>query len=153
LPFYETDLLSKDLRFQWDSMREAKSSFSIGKRGHIVVPVSFGKSAHQMIWDTGAGLTTLDQQVIEQQPGDFEFIRDIEVGNTVGSGKTLMKLYKAKMVRISDASLKDICVLATDFSQVQSKTGDSAVVGALGFNALKDHGWCFDMPNLKYLVE
>lgn len=143
----------RDLKFQWDPSTETESSFAKGKRGHIVIPVIFGKTAHQMIWDTGAGLTTLDQKIIEQQPGDFEFIRDIEVGNTVGSGKTLMKLYRAKVARVSDASLNDVLVLATDFSQVQAKTGDSTVVGALGFNALRNHVWYFNMPNLRYLVK
>lgn len=105
-------------------------------------------SGHEIngIWDTGAGLTTIDSEFANKHPDIFTFVKEIDGGDTTGS-QIKMKLYTVKKLMIGTLVLENVQFLAYDFSPIRAKLNDPTINMAIGFNILIHHDWYFDMKN------
>lgn len=74
--------------------QNASLNFELGAAGYIIVPVGSGKIQLRTIWDTGAGLTTIDQKAIDENQSIFRFIKKLDVGDTVHARAMQLKLYE-----------------------------------------------------------
>ena len=142
---YPREAIWYDFNYRWTSKE-------LGQNGHIIVPATLGSSVARVIWDTGAGLTTVDQKFIADHPENFRFIKNIKVGDAVIDGASTMKLYMATELIIGNLHLKDIRILSADFSAIQEKLNDNSIFGAAGFNVLESYNWYFDMKSKTYSV-
>lgn len=143
----------KDHRLILPMTEKTSYPFHVGQKGHIIVPVTLGNGSAQMIWDTGAGLTTIDQKFISDHAGSFQFIKNISVGDALVDGATVMKLYLVSDVVIGHLHMKNVKVLGADFTAIQEKLNDASIVGAVGFNVLASYNWYFDMKSKTYSVK
>ncbi|WII73401.1 aspartyl protease family protein [Bdellovibrio sp. 22V] len=152
--------LFKENRFGLDSKtqevsfekQDASLTFELGTFGHILVSPVFNGLRLHLIWDTGAGLTTIDQKVIDENPSIFSFIKSLDVGDTVHAKAMQLKLYEATNFAIGSVSLKKVQVLGADFSSIKSKLGAQSIQGALGYNVITHFSWYFDLQAKKYSV-
>lgn len=125
----------------------------IWKDRHLLIPVSFGTESFEMIWDTGAGLTTIDQELIKKHPDNFNFLKTLNVGDIVQENAFQLKLYLAKELKVGNNTFKEVKVLAADFRPLWEKLGTKSIHGALGYNMLTQHSWSFDLKNKMYTVQ
>lgn len=152
--------LFKEKRFYLDSKgkeisfekKDADQAFKLGTFGHILVSSVFGGLRLNLIWDTGAGLTTIDQKVIDENPSAFRFIKNLDVGDTVHAKAMQLKLYEATNFTIGSVTLPKVKILGADFSSIKSKLSDQSIQGALGYNVITHFNWYFDLQAQKYSV-
>lgn len=121
-------------------------NFKIGRKGHILIDTQIGNLNTCGIWDTGAGLTTIDTKLVESNPNIFTLSKELDAGDPTGA-EFKMKLYAAKEIKIGNLVLKDVQFLAFDFSIIHEKLNDPNVNLAIGFNILVHHDWYFDMKS------
>jgi len=152
--------LFKDKRFSLDSKtlevsfekQDSTLPLELGTFGHILVSSTFSGIRLRLIWDTGAGLTTIDQKVIDEHPTAFRFIKRLNVGDTVHAEAMQLKLYEVRNFAIGPVKLQKVKVLGADFNSIKSKLRDQSIQGALGYNVITQFSWYFDLPEQKYLV-
>lgn len=144
------DFKTRDLNFK---NQEAGLPFNKSKAGHILIPVTFNTLNVKTIWDTGAGLTTIDQKIIDAHPGIFRYLKTLEVGDTVSEKGMQLKLYEVDSLKVGPLLLQKVKILGADFSFIAKKVGDPDLGGALGYNVLTHYKWYFDMATQKYSVQ
>ncbi len=128
-----------------------KEDLKIGNRGHILLNVMIENKEYSAIWDTGAGLTTIDQKLVAENPDNFTFIQETE-GNDCNEGSLKLNLYLAKKLHVGNIVFKDLKVLVHDFESISQALGEQIDL-ALGFNALILKNWKFDLINKTWSAE
>jgi predicted aspartyl protease len=118
-------------------------SLEIGKRGHILLKTCIENYSYNAIWDTGAGLTTIDENMIKKSPDNFEYLQTTE-GDDCNESSLSLKLYRAKIITIGNLSFKNLDVLVHDFQPVSEALGEQVDL-ALGFNAIIQKKWLFNL--------
>lgn len=113
--------------------------------GHIAIEASIGGRPYFAVFDTGAGLSSVDQLFVDGNPSAFEFVQDISGGDASGN-KVAMKLYKIKDLEVKGVQLSGYYVLAFDFGSVRDYFGkDTPLI--LGFNIITKYNWTLDLTN------
>lgn len=136
---------SKNKIIELDKLN-ATDKFVLTPRGYILLHTHISGHEINGIWDTGAGLTTIDTEFVKKNPDLFTFVKDIDGGDTTGSSLK-MKLYMVKKIQIGSMTLENVQFLAYDFSPIRTKLNDPTINMAIGFNILIHHDWYFDMKN------
>lgn len=163
MPYFEStagvDLLqNKIFGFEFTKSRvieldkiNANEKFILAPQGYILIHTKISNNEVNGIWDTGAGLTTIDTEFVKKNSNLFTFVKDIEGGDTTGSIIN-MKLYLVKKIQIGSITLENVQFLAHDFSPIKTKLNDPTINMAIGFNMIIHHDWYFDMINKSWLV-
>ncbi len=111
------------------------------------VEASIKEAAVEAAWDTGAELTTVDEQFVERNPDCFDFIQSIEGADSTGTPISF-GLYQMKEIRIGDRVFADAHAIAMDFSALRGRFEGLELV--VGFNLMRGHTWHFDLQRLKW---
>ncbi len=134
----------KELTFMKSDLNKVTSSpLEIGKREHILLNTIVDKHSYTAIWDTGAGLTTVDENLIKNSPENFTFLQETE-GDDCNENNLKLKLYKAKSITVGNLEFSDLDVLAHDFQPISQALGEKIDL-ALGFNAIVQKKWSFNL--------
>lgn len=141
---------TKELSFENFSIDKG-SDLNVGKMGHILLNIDIENKSYISIWDTGAGLTTIDKKLVAENPNNFTFIQETE-GNDCNEGSLKLNLYLAKKLRVGNIVFKDLKVLVHDFEPISQALGEQIDL-ALGFNALILKNWKFDLINKTWSAE
>lgn len=141
---------NKKLSFENFSLNN-KADLEIGKKGHILLNVAIENKSYTSIWDTGAGLTTIDKKLISENPDNFTFIQETE-GDDCNEASLKLNLYLAKHLHVGNILLKDLKVLVHEFEPISNALGEQIDM-ALGFNALILKDWKFDLANKTWSAE
>lgn len=128
-----------------------KADLKIGKMGHILLNVAIENKNYTSIWDTGAGLTTIDKKLITENPDNFIFLQKTE-GDDCNEGSLKLNLYLAKSLNVGNILFKDLKVLVHEFEPISNVLGEQIDM-ALGFNALILKNWKFDLTNNTWWAE
>ncbi len=134
--------------FNWEvATPETPQSYETGPKGHIRLPTSLNTEKLLAIFDTGAGITTVDRDFVKRFNDSFEFIQKIEGGKDINGHLVEMVLYRCHSLIIGNKILENDLALAIDFSSIKKHLGDNAPI-ILGFNHIAKHCWHFE-PNTK----
>jgi hypothetical protein len=150
------DFAQNDLRLI-DSLPAERTSYplTVYPRGHIGLAVAIGDEPAHAFFDTGAGLTSIDQAYVNQHPEQFSFLENGSAGTAVGNSVPV-KLYRAKSIRVGTREFRDLLVLALDFKKfapVVVGTDDSDMVLILGYNIITQANWTLDLKTNRWQIE
>lgn len=131
---------------------ELLNSLTVHEKNIVSIPIQIGADRMNALWDTGAGLSSVDVEYVQTHPHEFDFIQDIDNGFD-GTGKPVaMKLYSIKEIKIGPRLFKNEKVLAIDFSIVRDHISkDIALI--LGFNLITKMNWFFDLAKKQWFAE
>ena len=121
-----------------------RSPLTLYHLGHFGFSVSFENISAESIVDTGATISTIDQDFVKSHPADFDFIQAIPGGSDSTNQPITFNLYIVKSLSIAGVNLQNIYVLATDFSNIRIFTGPNVKL-VVGYNILKNQNWYFDL--------
>lgn len=121
----------------------AVGGLEIYDNAQFSIPLKIGNGEMRGLWDTGAGLTAIDQEYVAAHPQDFKFIADVPGGDGAGI-PMVFKLYKAVRVDVAGHTFTDVGVLAMDFSVIREYFSNDVFL-VVGFNLISRANWFFDL--------
>ena len=113
---------------------------------YIGLPIALQERNYYGLFDTGAQLTSVDQQFVDQNPSLFASAGPVNVKDSSGQKVSAAKLYKLKSIKIGSFEIKDIYVIAFDFKAIGIDWGTDVPV-ILGFNIISKMNWVLDLKN------
>lgn len=148
----EFDFQSNQLVFVEDSV-DLPENFEQLEKGHISLPIKFGSILDlRIIFDTGAGLNSVDQKFVDTHAEFFQYLQEVEAGYDINGHQVIMKLYKANDFKIGQVQFKNQNFLAFDFGKLRDYLGLKTPF-VLGFNSLEKTKWKFNLHTKKFAVE
>lgn len=109
--------------------------------GHFGFAVQIAKYSTNSIFDTGSSHTVIDQKIVDLNPADFKFVKDLSA--TDGNGQKIkVSLYQLKSFQFGTVELKNIQVLTLDLSPLTEKISGVHVV--FGLDIIQNFKWSFD---------
>lgn len=93
-----------------------------------------GRGPYQLVLDTGATLTCLDQSLVAEL-GLAQARGSVGIGAGIG-GSGRLRLYRVDSLRVGGARLEDLSVCSLDLSHIAALDRD--VKGLLGLNVLRN---------------
>ena len=119
------------------------TTLQVSPQGLLSVPVSIGTQRFYALWDTGAGITTVDRSFIQANPDDFKATKKFMQG-TDGAGKPLLvQLFRANKIDVGDQTFENLYVAAIDLSVLRRGLAEN-VHAVIGFNLINKADWYFD---------
>lgn len=122
----------------------------LGKKSHPYINIQFEKLRVNSIWDTGAGITTVDLNFVNKHPSFFQ-----EKGHSIGTDSTGVKMETPMFIMgattIGNYEFPPHKVVSVDLSQINSNSEVSADL-VLGYTTLSKANWLFDFPRKKWAV-
>lgn len=116
---------------------------------YLEIPVSFGGGAPvQMLYDTGAGLTVMDQSFVDANAGAFSFLADTQISDS-SCQKIPVKIYSINSLTVAGNSLSGSYAVAMDLGPVKQALGGD-LQGIIGFNAITPFNWWVDLKNGRF---
>jgi hypothetical protein len=119
-------------------------------RFHPYVDVGLGTLKAKALWDTGAGITVVDTNIIDKHPALFE-----EAGRSYGTDSTGFKMETPMFIMaatmIGGHLFPPHKVAGVDLSQVNS-TIDIPMDLILGYSTLSKANWLFDFPRKRWAI-
>jgi hypothetical protein len=113
------------------------------ERGHRIISIQIATETISAVFDTGAGLTSVDEDFVKTHPQSFVFVQDVPVKDVTGT-KFTMKLYQMKGLVIGEQAISDDYVLAMPIvSSLKNYLGDVPLI--LGLNHIQQLNWYFDL--------
>jgi gag-polyprotein putative aspartyl protease len=116
----------------------------IGDHGHVYVDVGWPGVTARACWDTGAGITIVDQAFLLAHPGLFA-----EAGTSAGTDGTGVQVQTQTFLmtgaRIGGAVFAPHKVACVDLSQANSTLARPMDL-ILGYPTLRQADWLFDFP-------
>jgi hypothetical protein len=113
---------------------------------YMEIPVSFGGgSPVSMLYDTGAGLTVMDQGYVNSNASAFSYLADTQIQDS-SCQKIPVKIYSINSLSVAGHSLSGSYAVAMDLSAVKKALG-SDLQGIIGFNAITAFNWRVDLKN------
>jgi len=113
------------------------------KLGHFGFPVQIGGAGVDSIVDTGAAITTIDQNLVSAYPDAFQFVEAISGGVDADGHPITSNLYQVKSVSFGGTTLSNLYAMGTDFSAISQFIPNVSVI--FGFNAIAQRNWYFDL--------
>jgi hypothetical protein len=122
----------------------------LGKRFHPYIKVQIGDTLAQAVWDTGAGMTIVDQAFIRQHPTFFEAAGS-STGHDWTGAKSDTQSYRLIGAMIGDHPFPVHPVAEVDLSHVNTHT-DTPMDMILGYSTIRHANWWFDFPGHRWAV-
>jgi hypothetical protein len=150
-PFSLTFRFKPSLHLDPKAPRKLFSTLEVGSHHLFTVPLAIGKVDSRAMWDSGAGITVVDEKFIQSHPENFKATDDFETA-TDGTGKSIpVKAFRAKVIKIGHRTFRNSRVIATDLSVLRAN-GNPPVQAVIGFNLIRKCDWYFDAKQTKWSV-
>ncbi|MFI5363338.1 MAG: hypothetical protein ACHQ49_15330 [Elusimicrobiota bacterium] len=118
---------------------------------YLEIPVGFGSAAPvQMLYDTGAGLTVMDQGYVDSNASAFSFVGDTQIQDS-SCQKIPVKIYTINSLSVAGNSLSGTYAVAMDLGPVKQALGQD-LQGIIGFNAITPFNWWVDLKNDTFAI-
>jgi hypothetical protein len=123
--------------------------FSMDK--DILLPAKVSGQETTAMFDTGAGLTVIDENIIANHPENFMFVEEYPASD-INCQTAQTKIYKAKSIEIGNRQFSNVYVLAMDFRFIQGilKLPDLHLI--IGTNMITQADWSFDFVHKRWSV-
>lgn len=103
----------------------------------------------QGAWDTGAGLSVVDEEIIKKHPSRFTFVSDVPPGRDATGSAIEMKLYRTGTIDLGGVILRDVLVVGMSFSGMRTQL-DPRVKAIWGYNFITEANWVLDPQNRRW---
>jgi hypothetical protein len=140
-------LLGKTNEF---NINQKKLKLYLGKKFHPYVDVQLGNVKIKAVWDTGAGISIVDTDFIDNNLNFFEK-RGKSKGTDSSGTQIETPIYQMKTPIIGDKQFPSHMCAAVDFSHIKDQT-DTPMDMILGYSTLSKAHWLFDFPKKEWLV-
>ena len=140
-----------ELKLFPDSSVLLKSELTVLEKNLLAVPVSVNHFKTLSLVDTGAGLSVMNIELVQNNSENFEFIQDIPHGVDATGSEVSLKLYKAKLIKIENLEFENEYVLGMNFDVVHTYVSQN-IQFIIGFNLIKKANWHFDLQKKKWTV-
>ncbi len=100
--------------------------------------VEYDGKTIESIFDTGAGLTLVDEALTKEHPENFEFVQKTEIRDAAES-KAEASIYKMKVLKYGKWEAKNILVIAYPFTWIHKYLPTVRIV--IGHNIINKHHW------------
>lgn len=121
------------------------------RAGHITIPMNIGAANTNGFFDTGADITVVDADFMQQHAEDFDFVRpDTGIdgnGNTIKSG-----IYRCRIMEIGPLKLRNVEVAVFDFGDPMRQEMDRIPI-ILGTDAIAKAQWNFDLAAAQWSAQ
>jgi hypothetical protein len=122
------------------------TTLEVSPHGLLSIPVELGGIDAHAMWDTGAALTTIDQNFILAHPENFRATKNYMNG-VDGAGKSiLVQVFRAKKLKIADRTFDNVRVVALDLHTLREGVNKD-IQAVIGFNTIRKANWFFDPKN------
>ena len=130
-----------------DERVTAEATFPIwrGAGGHLYVEAQLGDTVAHCVWDSGAGMTLVDQTFWRANQEHFSELGMSEGIDATGATQTT-GLYELRGLRLGDRDFAPHHVAVVDLSNVNA-TLERPMNFILGFPTLRQATWWFDMKH------
>ncbi|MBB6452627.1 hypothetical protein HNQ94_001073 [Salirhabdus euzebyi] len=125
-------------------------TLQVGDKVKPYVEAYIGDRKMNAIWDTGAGITVVDSNLIQQYSSYFEELAAVEGIDSTGAA-TETPLYMMQSMVIGNEVFPPLKVIAIDLSPLNAKLEKPMEI-ILGYNALNKANWLLDFPNKKWAI-
>jgi hypothetical protein len=123
--------------------QQTNSGLSVDPHRLLSVPMACNGQAIRGLWDTGTGVTAIDQAYIKMHPEEFEITKDYMQG-TDGTGHSmLVKAFEARKITIGSRTFRNVKIVAVDLSLLR-KHVNREIQAVIGFNLIRKADWFFD---------
>jgi hypothetical protein len=123
--------------------RKVLSTLKVGAHRLFCIPVAIGETDTFAMWDTGAGMTVVDEAFITAHPAKFKRTDDFQTA-TDGAGNSLpVKSYRMKKMKVGGRTFRNLRVVSTDLSVLRG-SGNPPVDAVIGFNLIRKCDWYFN---------
>lgn len=123
------------------------------ERGHLKMQALIGGLDSDIIFDTGAQLTSVDVQFVNLHPELFKYITDIDNGKDITGNQVIMKIYELSEIQVGTVTFKNTTVAAFDFNKkLRDYLGENTPL-IFGTNAMIQANWIFDLKTNKWGVQ
>lgn len=117
----------------------------------MMLDVGFGGGTPvQTLYDTGAGLTVMDQKWADQNPNGLQFLAETQIQDS-SCAKIPAKIYQASGITVGGRNAGNAFIVAIDLSPIQRALGEQ-VKGILGFNVITKYNWSVDLKSNTYSI-
>lgn len=116
----------------------------MSSRDPNAIAAAYETDSPDPFWDTGAGLSVVDRDFVERNPGGFTFVSDV-TGRDVTGTPISIKLYRMDSLEVNGVLLPESHVLAMDFAFRGDYFGPDVQM-VLGLNHMTVMKWYFDLP-------
>ncbi|MDB6041280.1 MAG: hypothetical protein JWM99_5121 [Verrucomicrobiales bacterium] len=131
--------------------RKLFTTLEVGAHHLFTVPLTIGKVDSRALWDSGAGITVVDESFIHTHPENFKQTDDFETATDGTGGSIPVKTFRAKVIKIGHRTFRNSRVIATDLSVLRAN-GNPPVRAVIGFNLIRKCDWYFDAKQTKWSV-
>lgn len=126
-------------------------ALTMDQRDHPYISVDLGSMNAQTTWDTGAGVTVVDQAFIEKNAELFT--ADKPSHGTDSSGTTReTPMYRMAALVIGNQKFGSHRVAAVDLSHLNAKV-ERPMDMILGYTTLQQATWYFDFPGRQWAIK
>ncbi len=129
---------------------QAGLALQVGDRGHAYVEVRWPGVTARACWDSGAGITVVDQAFLRAHPGLFA-----AAGTSTGTDSTGAQAQTPTFLmtgaHIGGARFAPHRVAAVDLSQVGRSPAESMDL-ILGYPTLRQADWLLDFPARRWCL-
>jgi hypothetical protein len=128
-----------------------RNSFTLSPAGLINLPIKVANTDQTAIWDTGAGLTSVDLNFAKAHPEWFTFIRNLDGGHDSTGHTVTLALYQLSLLSVANKTFASLDVLGFDFGAIRVGAGPSPQL-ILGYNVIAKTNWYIDLRTRTWSV-
>lgn len=110
--------------------------------GHFLLPIKLGDRTVLAVWDTGAGTSVIDEQLLKENPRYFQKSFDVTAIDVTGT-KSQLTVYQVSGVRIGEVNLPKANFLVRDFKKTKGNVHQDVAI-IIGMNVIMHYNWIFD---------
>lgn len=118
--------------------------------GQPSFPVVIGNLTVRGIWDTGAGVSAMDEEFIHKHPEIFKLFREDKIGDSSGK-QVSIKVYIASELVVGGRVLKDVVVYGVSFAPFRKAFGEKNIF-VFGYNVISQMNWYVDLKTKTWAV-
>lgn len=122
------------------------------EKGHLKIDATINDMKLKVLFDTGAQLTAVDTQFVENNPKLFTLIGGQEAGYDITGKPIFMKFYELTKIQIGAIVFEKTTVAAFDFGKLRNYVGENTPI-ILGTNAIIQANWIFDLVSNQWAVQ
>jgi hypothetical protein len=126
--------------------------FTFAPEGQVVMPISISGESELAVWDTGAGLTTVDLTYAQNHPETFDYFGDITLPDGLGNNMILKRYHMLNSIKVGDSEFSGLDVFACDFGPIKPIVGDNVRM-LIAYNLLIQAKWYVDMQLREWKIE
>jgi hypothetical protein len=119
------------------------TTLEVSSHGVVSIPIGMAGKTVRALWDTGAGLTAVDEKFVKAHPDVFKPTKQYASGVDGAGQPMLLQSFRARRLTVGEHTFEDLRVVAVDLSMLRASIHPE-INAVLGFNVIRKGDWFFD---------